>query len=130
MMTGAIHNLLFQQFTLADDSDEFERNHYLSRVPAQKKIDAFLRSTERLKGAPQFMEFHQFQIAMFVAAAWTPGSTRVVVCGVTGITQDQFDVLAASIGRGTNRWNRLEFKDSVETILGIKIADYSGQYRV
>jgi len=49
-----------------------------------------------------------------------------VVAGVTNVTQAQFDKLAAAIGRGTVRWNRAEFKSTVEAILDIEVRDYTG----
>lgn len=54
---------------------------------------------------------------------------RVVVAGVTNVSQDQFDTIAALIGRGTARWNRLEFKRCIESILGISVQDFAGPAR-
>jgi hypothetical protein len=129
-MQDTVHNLLFQETNLADNASESERMDFLRKVPSQRKIDAFLRSADESNPSPRFAEFYELQIAVFVAFAPGPGRRRVVIAGVTNITQQQFDAVAAAIGRGTARWNRPEFKDAVESILGIKIQDYSGPYRV
>jgi hypothetical protein len=54
---------------------------------------------------------------------------RVVVAGVTNVSQRQFETVAALIGRGTARWNRLEFKRMVESILGISVQDFAAPVR-
>lgn len=123
------HNLLFQEINLADDATETERSGFLRKVPSQARIDRFLRARERSNPSPRFAEFYELQIGIFVASAPVAESTRVVVAGVTNMTQKQFDTLAAAIGRGTARWNRPEFLSTVESILGIKIQDYAGQQR-
>jgi len=112
------HNLLFQEANLADPGGGAERLSFLSRVPNQPKIDAFLRAQDRANPSPRFAEFFDFRIAVFVAAVPAALGTRVVVAGV-----------AALIGRGTARWNRLEFKRCVESILGITIQDFAGSAR-
>jgi hypothetical protein len=121
------HNLLFQEANLADDAEESERSEFLRKVPSHGKIDRFLKGREKSNPSPRFAEFFDLQIAVFVAAVPAPAGTRVVVAGVTNITQKQYDQLAAVIGRGTARWNRSEFKDAVEAILGIDIQDYAGR---
>ncbi|HTV97253.1 MAG TPA: hypothetical protein VME42_14695 [Steroidobacteraceae bacterium] len=125
METG--HNLLFQEASLG--AGGAERRDFLSRVPSQRKIDAFLGSQNEAHPSPRFAEFFDFQIAVFVAAVAAPQGLRVVVAGVTNVTQKQFDVLAALIGRGTARWNRAEFRHCVESILGISINDFAGASR-
>jgi len=122
------HNLLFQEAKLTDDAGDRQRADFLRRVPCQRKIEAFLKSRDPLNHSPQFAEFYELQIAVFVASVPSPASTRIVVAGVTNVTQPQFDKLAAAIGRGTARWNRSEFKSCVETILGIEIHDYAGPH--
>jgi len=123
------HNLLFQEANLADPGGGAERLSFLSRVPNQPKIDAFLRAQDRVNPSPRFAEFFDFRIAVFVAAVPAALGTRVVVAGVTNVSQHQFDTVAALIGRGTARWNRLEFKRCVESILGITIQDFAGSAR-
>jgi hypothetical protein len=121
-MTGTIHNLVFQESTLPD-ANESVRADFLRRVPSQRKIEAFLKSQDKSNPSPRFGEFFDLQIAVFVAAVPDPGGTRVVVAGVTNVTQKQFEHLAALIGRGTTRWNRAEFRRTVEELLGISIRD-------
>jgi hypothetical protein len=123
------HNLLFQEATLADAASGAERLSFLSRLPNQPKIDAFLRAQDRRNPSPRFAEFFDFRIAVFVAAVQAAPGVRVVVAGVTNVSQSQFDTVAALIGRGTARWNRLEFKSSVESILGISIQDFAAPGR-
>jgi hypothetical protein len=120
------HNLLFQEANLADSGGGAERLSFLSRVPSQRKIDAFLKAQDHANPSPRFAEFFDLQIAVFVAAVPAALGVRVVVAGVTNVSQHQFDAVAAVIGRGTARWNRLEFKRCVESILGISIQDYAG----
>jgi len=123
------HNLLFQEATLPDSAGSAEHLGFLRRVPNQPKIDAFLRAQRGDNPSPRFAEFFDLQIAVFVAAVPASPGLRVVVAGVTNITQSQFDQVAARIGRGTARWNRAEFKRCVESILGIAIQDFSGPAR-
>jgi hypothetical protein len=123
------HNLLFQEANLADSGSGAERLGFLSRVPSQRKIDAFLKAQDRGNPSPCFAEFFDFRIGVFVAAVPAALGVRVVVAGVTNVSQDQFDTVAALIGRGTARWNRLEFKRCVESILGIAIQDFAGSTR-
>jgi hypothetical protein len=123
------HNLLFQEANLTDSGSAAERLSFLRRVPSQPKIDAFLSAQDRGNPSPRFAEFFDFQIAVFVAAVPAAMGVRVVVAGVTNVSQDQFDTVAALIGRGTARWNRLEFKRCVESILGISIQDFAGPAR-
>ena len=124
------HNLLFQEANLADASGGgADRQSFLERVPSQRKIDAFLTARDRANPSPRFAEFFDLQIAVFVAAGPSGVGTRVVVAGVTNVTQVQFDRLAAVIGRGTARWNRAEFKRGVESILGITVQDPSAAAR-
>ncbi len=123
------HNLLFQEANLADATGGAERLNFLSRVPGQRKIDAFLKAQDTASPSPRFAEFFDFQIAVFVAAGPSGVGTRVVVAGVTNVTQKQFDRLTAVIGRGTARWNRAEFRRCVESILGITVQDLSGATR-
>ena len=120
------YNLLFQEAQLTDDAGDRQRWDFLKRVPGQRKIDAFLKSRDPLNHSPQFAEFYELQMAIFVASVPSPANTRIVVAGVTNVTQAQFDKLAAEIGRGTVRWNRSEFKSSVEAILSIEVRDYTG----
>jgi len=120
------HNLLFQEAKLTDDAADRQRADFLRRVPCQRKIEAFLRSRDPLNHSPQFAEFYELQIALFVASVPSPACTRIVVAGVTNLTQGQFDKLAAAIGRGTARWNRSEFRSCVESILGTEVHDYAG----
>lgn len=124
-MIETSHNLLFQEASLADASSGADRQSFLKRVPGQRKIDAFLKAGGKAGASPRFTEFFDFQIAVFVAAGPAGANTRVVVAGVTNVTQKQFDQLAAVIGRGTARWNRAEFKRCVESILGITVQDLS-----
>jgi hypothetical protein len=119
-----VHNLLFEEASLRDEAAESERLGFLRKLPSQRKIDAFLRERDWSNLSPRFAEFYELQIALFVSSAPGPASRRVVVAGVTNITQPQFDAVAAAIGRGTARWNRREFKDAVEAILDIKIQDF------
>jgi hypothetical protein len=123
------HNLLFQEANLADSGSGAERLSFLSRVPSQRKIEAFLKAQDRENPSPRFAEFFDFRIAVFVAAVPAALGVRVVVAGVTNVSQDQFDTVAALLGRGTARWNRLEFKRCVESILGISIQDFAGPVR-
>ncbi len=123
------HNLLFQEANLADTSGGADRQSFLQRVPSQRKIDAFLKARDNASLSPRFAEFFDLQMAVFVAAGPAGVRTRVVVAGVTNVTQKQFDQLAAVIGRGTARWNRAEFKRDVESILGISVKDPSGPAR-
>jgi hypothetical protein len=123
------HNLLFQEANLADSASAAERLGFLSRVPSQRKIESFLKAQDRDNPSPRFAEFFDFRIAVFVAAVPAALGVRVVVAGVTNVSQDQFDQVAAHIGRGTARWNRLEFKRCVESILGIVIQDFAGAAR-
>jgi hypothetical protein len=123
------YNLLFQEANLADAAGGAERLNFLQRVPGQRKIDAFLKARDHASLSPHFAEFFDFQIAVFVAAGRAGARTRVVVAGVTNVTQKQFDQLAAVIGRGTARWNRTEFKRCVESILGISVQDLSSPHR-
>ena len=120
------YNLLFQEAQLTDDASERQRSEFLRRVPGRRRIEAFLRSRDPLNHLPQFAELYELQIAIFVASVPSPANTRIVVAGVTNVTQAQFDKLAAAIGRGTARWNRSEFKSSVEAILDIEVRDYAG----
>jgi hypothetical protein len=121
------HNLLFQEAKLTDDAGDRQRAGFLTRVPCQRKIEAFLRSRDPLNHSPQFAEFYELQIAVFVASVPSPASTRIVVAGVTNVTQAEFNKLSAEIGRGTARWNRSEFKSCIEAILGIEVRDYAAQ---
>jgi hypothetical protein len=123
------HNLLFQEANLADSVSGAERLSFLSRVPGQRKIDAFLKAQEPGNPSPRFAEFFDLRIAVFVAAVPAAPGVRVVVAGVTNVSQDQFDTVAARLGRGTARWNRLEFKRCVESILGISIQDFAAAVR-
>jgi hypothetical protein len=122
-------NLVFQEAHLADPGNGAERLNFLSRVPNQPKIDAFLGALDLTNPSPRFAEFFDFRIAVFVAAVPAALGMRVVVAGVTNVSQIQFDRVAALIGRGTARWNRLEFKRCVESILGISIQDFAGPVR-
>jgi len=126
-MIETVHNLLFQEANLA--ATGAERLKFLSRVPSQPKIDAFLKAQDTGNPSPRFAEFFDLQIALFVAAVPTAPGVRVVVAGVTNVSKTQFDSAAALIGRGTARWNRLEFKRCVESILGIAIQDFAGPAR-
>jgi hypothetical protein len=128
-MIETVHNLVFQEANLADSAGGAERVSFLSRVPNQPKIDAFLRTQDRGNPSPRFAEFFDLQIAVFVAAVPAALGVRVVVAGVTNVSQNQFDTVAALIGRGTARWNRIEFKRCVESILGISIQDFAGPAR-
>jgi hypothetical protein len=121
-MSDTVHNLVFQESVLPD-SNEAARADFLRRVPSQRKIEAFLKSLDRWNPSPRFGEFFDFQIAVFVAAVPDPDGTRIVVAGVTNVTQKQFEHVAALIGRGTTRWNRSEFQSTVEALLGISIQD-------
>ena len=123
------HNLVFQEANLPDSGSGVERVSFLSRVPNQPKIEAFLRAQDRGNPSPRFAEFFDFRIAVFVAAVPAALGVRVVVAGVTNVSQQQFDTVAALIGRGTARWNRLEFKSCVESILGISIQDFAAPAR-
>jgi hypothetical protein len=123
------HNLLFQEAILCDSGSGAERLGFLSRVPSQRKIDAFLQAQDRGNPSPRFAEFFDLQIAVFVAAVPAAPGVRVVVAGVTNVSQRQFETVAALIGRGTARWNRLEFKRSVESILGISVQDFAAPAR-
>jgi hypothetical protein len=123
------HNLLFQEASLPDSASSAERLNFLRRVPNQPKIDAFLRAQRDDNPSPRFAEFFDLQIAVFVAAVPASAGLRVVVAGVTNISQSQFDKVAALIGRGTTRWNRAEFRRCVESILGISIQDFSAPAR-
>jgi hypothetical protein len=123
------HNLLFQEANLADSVSGAERLSFLSRVPGQRKIDAFLKAQDPGNPSPRFAEFFDLRIAVFVAAVPAGLGVRVVVAGVTNVNQEQFDTVAARIGRGTARWNRLEFRRCVESILGIAIQDFAGTAR-
>jgi hypothetical protein len=123
------HNLLFQEANIANSASYAERLSFLSRVPGQRKIEAFLKAQEPGNPSPRFTEFFDFRIAVFVAAVPAGLGVRVVVAGVTNVSQDQFDTVAARIGRGTARWNRLEFKRCVESILGISIQDFAATSR-
>jgi hypothetical protein len=122
MIDDTRHNLVFQE-TVLPDTNVRARADFLARVPGQRKIDGFLRIQDPSSPSPRFGEFFDFQIAVFVAAVADPEGTRVVVAGVTNVTQKQFEYLAGTIGRGTSRWNRSEFKRAVENILGITIQD-------
>jgi len=128
-MIETVHNLVFQEANLADSAGSAERLSFLSRVPHQPKVDAFLRTQDRGNPSPRFAEFFDLQIAVFVAAVPAALGVRVVVAGVTNVSQHQFDTVAALIGRGTARWNRIEFKRCVESILGISIQDFAGLAR-
>lgn len=128
-MIETAHNLLFQEASLPDAASSAERLSFLRRVPNQPKIDAFLRAQRGDNPSPRFAEFFDLQIAVFVAAVPASPGLRVVVAGVTNVSQNQFDKVAALIGRGTARWNRAEFKRCVESILGISIQDFSGPAR-
>jgi hypothetical protein len=128
-MIETVHNLVFQEANLADSAGSAERLSFLSRVPHQPKVDAFLRTQDRGNPSPRFAEFFDLQIAVFVAAVPAALGVRVVVAGVTNVSQHQFDTVAALIGRGTARWNRIEFKRCVESILGISIQDFAGRAR-
>lgn len=128
-MIETAHNLLFQEANLPDSASGAERLGFLRRVPSQPKIDAFLKAQDRANPSPRFAEFFDFRIAVFVAAVPAAPGLRVVVAGVTNVSQDQFDKVAARIGRGTARWNRAEFKRCVESILGISIQDFSASAR-
>jgi hypothetical protein len=121
-MIDAIHNLVFQEVILPD-ANERARADFLRRVPSQRKIDAFLKSQDRSNPSPRFGEFFDLQIAVFVAAVPDPDGIRVVVAGVTNVSQKQFEHLTALIGRGTTRWNRAEFRRTVEELLGVSIQD-------
>ncbi len=126
-MNSTTHNLLFQEANLAGDAGESPRLNFLKRVPCQRRIAAFLKAADALHQVPRFAEFYELQMAVFVASISAPAGLRIVVAGVTNVAQGEFDQLCASIGRGTSRWNRAEFKHSVETILGITLQDFSGQ---
>jgi hypothetical protein len=128
-MIETAHNLLFQEASLPDTASSAERLSFLRRVPNQPKIDAFLRAQRGDNPSPRFAEFFDLQIAVFVAAVPASPGLRVVVAGVTNVSKNQFDKVAALIGRGTARWNRAEFKRCVESILGISIQDFSGPVR-
>jgi hypothetical protein len=119
------HNLLFQEAQLTDEAGERQRSDFLGRVPGRRKIELFLKSRNPLDHSPQFTELYELQIAIFVASVPSPANTRIVVAGVTNVTSAQFDKLVATIGRGTARWNRSEFKSSVEAILGVEVRDYA-----
>ena len=119
------HNLVFQEANLPDSANSAELQSFLKRVPNQPKIDAFLRAHHGDGPSPRFAEFFDLQIAVFVAAVPASLGLRVVVAGVTNVSQNQFDRVAALIGRGTARWNRIEFKRCVESILGISIQDFA-----
>ena len=123
------HNLLFQEASLSEAAGSAERLSFLSRVPNQPKIDAFLRAQRGDSPSPRFAEFFDLQIAVFVAAVPVSPGLRVVVAGVTNVSQSQFDKVTALIGRGTARWNRAEFKRCVESILGISIQDFAASAR-
>jgi hypothetical protein len=123
------HNLLFQEANLPNSGSGAERLSFLSRVPNQPKIDAFLKTQERGNPSPRFAEFFDLRIGVFVATVPAAPGVRVVVAGVTNVSQAQFDTVAAQIGRGTARWNRLEFKRCVESILGISIQDFAAAAR-
>jgi hypothetical protein len=123
------HNLLFQEANLADNGGGTERLSFLRRLPNQPKIDAFLKAQDRTNPSPRFAEFFDLQIAVFVAAVPSALGVRVVVAGVTNVSQHQFDTVAALIGRGTARWNRLEFKRCIESILGVSVQDFAGAAR-
>ena len=123
------HNLLFQEANLSDAATGAERLSFLRRVPNQPRIDAFLKAQDGASPSPRFAEFFDLQIAVFVAAVPAAEGTRVVVAGVTNVSQNQFDKIAAGIGRGIARWNRADFKRCVESILGISIQDFSGPPR-
>jgi hypothetical protein len=123
------HNLLFQEAILCDSGSGAERAGFLRRVPSQRKIDAFLQAQDRGNPSPRFAEFFDLQIAVFVAAVPAAPGMRVVVAGVTNVSQRQFETVAALIGRGTARWNRLEFKRMVESILGISVQDFAAPAR-
>ena len=122
MIDDTRHNLVFQE-TVLPDANVRARAEFLGRVPGQRKIDGFLRIQDPSNPSPRFGEFFDLQIAVFVAAVPDPEGTRIVVAGVTNVTQKQFEHLAGAIGRGTSRWNRPEFKLAVENILGIAIQD-------
>ena len=122
---SSIYNLLFQEAQLTDDAGDRQQSEFLRRVPGRRRIEVFLRSRDPLNHSPQFAELYELQIAIFVASVPSPANTRIVVAGVTNVTQAQFDRLAAAIGRGTARWNRSEFKSSVEAILDIEVRDYA-----
>ncbi len=128
-MIETAHNLLFQEASLPEAASSTERLSFLRRVPNQPKIDAFLRAQPGDSPSPRFAEFFDLQIAVFVAAVPASSGLRVVVAGVTNVSQNQFDKVAALIGRGTARWNRAEFKRCVESILGISIQDFSAPAR-
>jgi hypothetical protein len=123
------HNLLFQEAILSDSGSGEERSAFIRRVPSQRKIDAFLQAQDQGNPSPRFAEFFDLRIAVFVAAVPAAPGMRVVVAGVTNVSQNQFDTVAALIGRGTARWNRLEFKRSVESILGISVQDFAASAR-
>lgn len=123
------HNLLFQEANLPGTGGGAAHLSFLSRVPSQRKIDAFLKAQDQDNPSPRFAEFFDFRIAIFVAAVPAALGVRVVVAGVTNVSQDQFDKVAALIGRGTARWNRLEFKRCIESILGVSIQDFAGSGR-
>lgn len=123
------HNLLFQEIDLADDASESERSGFLRKVPSQARIDRFLKMRDASNPSPRFAEFFELQIGIFAACAPLAQSTRIVIAGVTNLSQKQFDTVAATIGRGTPRWNRTEFVHAVEAILGIQIQDYASQPR-
>jgi hypothetical protein len=127
-MLDTAHNLLFQEAILPA-GDAAGRAYFLQRVPSQRKIDAFLKGRNGAHPSPRFAEFFEFHIAVFVAEVPDPDGTRVVVAGVTNVNQKQFEQVAAVIGRGTARWNRAEFKRTLESILGISIQDLAGQGR-
>jgi hypothetical protein len=121
-----MHNLLFQE-TILPAGDAAERTNFLMRVPSQRKIESFLKGRDAAHPSPRFAEFFEFHIAVFVAEVLGPDGTRIVVAGVTDVDQRQFEQAAAAIGRGTARWNRAEFKRTLESILGISIQDLSGR---
>jgi hypothetical protein len=122
---SSTYNLLFQEVQLTDEAGDRQQSEFLRRVPGRRRIEAFLRSRDPLNHSPQFAELYELQIAIFVASMPSPSNTRIVVAGVTNVTQAQFDKLEAAIGRGTARWNRSEFKSSVEAILDIEVRDYA-----
>jgi hypothetical protein len=123
---SSTYNLLFQEAQLTDEAGDAQQSQFLRRVPGRRRIEAFLRSRDPLNHSPQFAELYELQIAIFVASMPSPANTRIVVAGVTNVTQAQFDQLAAAIGRGTARWNRSEFKSCVESLLDIEVRDYTG----
>ena len=106
-----------------DDRERLRKD----RAAVALQFEALLHAVDAAKsrGWPLSVMILLLGIAVFVAAVPAALGVRVVVAGVTNVSQDQFDTVAALLGRGTARWNRLEFKRCVESILGISIQDFA-----